>query len=107
MKKSANDCICLVRLSPFERHGFNALVRHLIPVKGIGLRDARKVLSGIRLQADSNAKVGRDKANAWIRRWSKKGLISRVGSHVRLGSIGIYSYLLDDDNRKLLLTVMA
>jgi hypothetical protein len=85
-----------------ELRGYNVLFSKLAPDRDISQRTARKILSGVRLQVGSRAKVSKRTAQLWLNHWHTLGLVTLIHGRVRLGSPCIYSSVLDNKNKALM-----
>jgi hypothetical protein len=91
----------VLNISVQERHGFNVLFRKLASDKDVSQCTARKILSGVRLQAYTVTKVNKHTAQVWLNHWHKLGLVTLIHGCVRSGSISVCSSVLDNANNAL------
>jgi hypothetical protein len=100
--KRMPDSFYILDISVEEQRGYNVLFTKLAPDRDISQPAARKILSGVRLQSGTKAKVSKHTAQVWLRHWHRLGLVTLIHGRVRLGSPGIYSSVLDEDNKELI-----
>jgi hypothetical protein len=97
------DEFYLYKFSDVERHALNLVVRRLLEDRAVATSTLLKAMSGLRLESHGNRKIRLSQSKRLIWVFHKQGIITCLHGKVRLGNILLYSGILDEESRNILI----